>query len=309
MPLLFTSPNEIYFNYYIKYVLFLIYFFFLYCVFCKSKEGGELQKALNLYLALHVVIFFTQLLVYLSTGEYIEFNNYVREVPSETLYKTKALEGQLLNIRATGAFSEPSFYAMSVVPVIFYLFYKSRGLLISLSIFSVFLSLSVAAILICLFLLLIYLFKAKGRVLLKGVLVSSVVLSSGFLLNFYEERVLNSSDYDAIESRSYIFEEFRVRGDYLNSFGAGFFEVETEPFGVTGMDGAHTRDSSFPIYLFYTLGFFGCLFFIISIWSFIRLDSLLLLFPIFLFKFHFVSGAFWIALFIISVFSYENTND
>ena len=302
-PLLFTSPNEIYFNYYLKYMLYVIYFSLLIFLFRGGKLKFILHGSLNLFLFIHLTAFYIQVLVYLSFGEYVDFNNLVRDVGSDSLYLTKALEGYTLNIRGTGLFSEPSFYSMSILPIAYFMLYQEKSLLVILAFISAFLSLSIAAIIIAILLILIYLYKSKGGYLFKMLTVISIIFSSGFLLDFFDARVSNSSDYDAVGSRVAIFDEFSVRGDYLNSFGAGFFEEETKPFGVTNLYGAQTRDSSFLIYLFYVSGWVGTLYFIIVLALITKLSNIMIFAPLLLFKFHFVFGGFWLLLFLMVIYT------
>ncbi|HAS3169426.1 hypothetical protein [Vibrio cholerae] len=308
-PLLFSNPNVIHFNYYIKYCLLCLYLASLF--FLIRNYGYELfYPAVKISLMIHVAVFYFQLLYYFIFGEFVNFDQFIREDAAEVLYQTKALDEYLINIRATGLFSEPSFYSMVVTPLALFLLMSSKKdiVLIFISFLSTYLSLSVAAILISSFVLIIFMLSRQSNIYLRVFVIVSLLLSFGFFYEFIELRVLNESDYDAIGSRLLIVNEFFVRGWWLNTVGAGFFENENYPMGVTGLAGAHTRDSSFFIYLFYSSGWIGsCIFFSI-IFAFLKNRNIIFYAPILFYKFHFVFGTIWIIFAILYAEKYKEND-
>jgi hypothetical protein len=294
-PLLFTNPNELYFNYYIKYILIVTYFFLL--IFIIHINKALVIHSFVIFIVLHMFFFYSQLSYFLIFDTFLDFNNIVREVPSESLYLTKALnESSLIPIRATGLYSEPSFYAMAILPVSYYLLLNKRKYFAFAGFISAYLSLSIASIIISTICIAIYFFKEKGQLHLKGILIVIAIMISGYFYDFYDVRVSQNSDYDATESRSLIFQELSERGLWLNSIGAGLLLDENKPLGLLGLKGSNIRDSSFFVYLLFSVGWIGLiLFFGLILFMFGR-QSIIFVLPLLLLKFHLVTGTFWMVL-------------
>lgn len=290
--------HNFYLNYFIKFVFIQIYVALIYlCFRAEILRDTELRNACRILIYVQAAFFLGQLLYFVAVGQFLDLNNYVREVESESLYMTKALEGNLLGIRAVGLFSEPSFYAMVVLSPASVLLAMDRKLTFSVmvAIGTAVLSFSVAAILISALMIGVFLMTGRSSKWLKSIVVILALAVSPYVMDFYQLRVLEAVDYDAISSRQLVFEEFQRRKWDDNAFGTGFFWDETKQIGVTGLWGYHVRDSSFLVYLYFTSGFIGCLMFAALVAYTFRgcLVELLFFAPLLLFKFHILFGILW----------------
>ncbi|QLC74728.1 hypothetical protein LPB260_14195 [Pseudomonas sp. LPB0260] len=301
--------HDVYVNYYIKFFALSLYAL-LFCsiIKCRVISVADLIVSCNALVATHVTFFLVQLIVYQVFGFYINFDNYVRESASEALYLSRALEGMYISIRATGLFSEPSFYAMVVLPVSLFLILHQKKLTIitALGIVSVMAGLSIAALAVSFLALIIILAVVKGgRLYLIGIL-SLTLLASSFIFEVYKRRVVDSVDYDAVYSRQLVFKEFKVRGAVDNFLGSGFFWDERHPLGRNMLSGAHVRDSSFYVYAFFTSGAFGLVALLLGLLAFIYRNPKYgaALSIILLFKYHVLSGALWLVLILLFAFVY-----
>jgi hypothetical protein len=263
--------------------------------------------ACKFFIFAHSSFFAIQLLSYFITGELIDFNNFVREEEATTIYMSKALEDFIIPIRATGLFSEPSFYSMTVFPVTLLLALNQKKITmpILVGIITSLVSLSVAAFFIVsagVMLVLITSKKINTRFYIAAFF--AVLISAPSLYNFAMLRVVDSSDYDAISSRMVIFKEFEERGITNNLIGSGFFWDESKPIGKTRMKGYHTRDSSFYVYLFFTSGALGVLLFsALTILAFKRAPKYIAALLILLFfKYNILAGMFWLTIAIATIF-------
>lgn len=307
-----SLPNEIYVNYLVKFVMMSVYVF---CLAMLLKAGVVDKKkflkiALNVAL-LHCAFFWLQLGVYLLTGNFIDFDSYIRESASEVLFETRALEGMLINIRGTGLFSEPSFLAMAILPAALanMLYDRKITLAVIFVYITAFATLSVAAILVVSLCVLLGLFFSQRVWLWRIVFSLAVILIAPFLFSYYQERVVYSSDYDVIGSRTLIFQELSDRPVSKDVFGNGFFWDESNLRSINGLSGANIRDSSFYVYFYYaagimlSIGFLGFLVYYFRRNPRYMLGILVLL----LFKFHVMTGMLWMTflLFYIAV-NYES---
>lgn len=305
----FSVRHEVYFNFYIKFLFFTIYLLlFISAVRGKMITGEQVVFSCNIFISIHSACFLLQLAYYQAVGEYIDFDSYIRESASEALYKTKALEDLFISIRATGLFSEPSFYAMTVLPVtlLLTLHQKKLTLITLVGFLTVVASFSIAAIFISLLALTLVAVVIKSKKIYVLGVVAAIAIASPLLLTVYNKRVIESVDYDAIYSRQLIFNEFRVRDVADNIMGSGFFWDESSPVGKTMMQGYHTRDSSFYVYMFFTSGVFGLVFLCLVIALPLRgnMKYAAALALLFLFKFHVLSGALWLTVVLVVVFVY-----
>lgn len=305
--LLLSIQHEVHITTYIKFFLLSAYSLaVLVAIRNKYINKSQFIFACNAFICIHSAFFLLQFIYYHTTGHYLNFDSYIRESTSTALYQTKALSDLLITIRATGLFSEPAFYAMTVLPVsvLVSLHQKKLTLFTTLGFTTSVASLSVAAILVgALSLILLVLISRASKIYI--VLVIAFAIASFPLIStVYNKRIIEAVDYDAIYSRKIIFNEFSIRGLANNLVGSGFFWDESKPTGKTSLWGFHIRDSSFYVYTFYTTGLAGLLALLATL-SFIAkrnpkyaAATCILL----LFKFHVLSGSFWLTFILCAAF-------
>lgn len=286
--------HHAYFKYLIKPFFLLFYAYLILVTFIQATSDEVITFALKFLIIIHSIFFLTQLIGYQVTGTVFDFNNYVRSIESDSLYFSKALEGAYLGIRAGGLFSEPSFYAMTVVPasILLAMKYKTIAGVSLIGFVTSILSMSVAAwSVVGIFIFLFFCTGNEGWKIRLLVFVLLIV-ATPFAYEFFEKRVLLASDYDAIASRSAIFDEITLRSGWNNVFGSGFYWDDRFPQGLTKLWGYQIRDSSFYVYLFYGGGLVFTTIFILTIFLIARKNwsSLIYILPIFLFKFHILYG-------------------
>ncbi|PHR17388.1 MAG: hypothetical protein COA41_12280 [Sphingopyxis sp.] len=272
---------------------------------------NNIIKALKYYIYIHSAFFIAQLTLYPIFGEAINFDSYIRESESAIIVYSSALEIIGLPIRATGLFSEPSFYSMSILPFCLLLIAinKKPCLATSVGIITSLLSLSLASILVSSLAGIIFLLFTKRNSFTKVVMILCVVFFSPAVYKFIDARAFQNIDYDAVGSRTLVFDEFALRSNYQNIFGSGFFWDESTPIGVTGLKGYHTRDSSFYVYVFFSAGLIGLAGITIALAYTLRKNLLLLMFTacILLFKFSVLHAALWLFLCLAYISSKRST--
>ncbi len=260
--LLVSAPNEINALYAIKFTA-MIFYSWLLCtlIFSGILKNPMLCSAAKFFIYAHSLFFTLQLVFYMATGSFIDFNNMVREEESRVLWSSQALHGFIIPIRATGLFSEPSFYSMTVLPIALILAIHEKKISppVIIGFATCILSLSMAALIISLISILLIIALSKKSKILNAVIALIVITSSPALYGVFSNRIFESADYDAVASRIMIFEEFKQRGLVKNIFGSGFLWDEDKPIGATGLKGYHTRDSSFFINIIFSSGFIGLL--------------------------------------------------
>ncbi|MCB4358669.1 hypothetical protein [Quatrionicoccus australiensis] len=300
-----SARHGIYFNFLLKSFFIFVYSYVLYVFFSERIIKREsINNCLKFLIIAHSLFFAIQILYYLLFGDIVDFNNYVREVESDSLYFTKALEGAALDIRGGGLFSEPSFYSMTVVPasIILLVNEKKIGVISFLGFSTAALSFSIAALLVVGLVVLFYFFVFNTDYIKKIILIVCLVFAMPFFSDFYDKRVIMAYDYDAVSSRSAIFDEFYFRPFIDDLIGSGFYWDENYIQGVTGIWGFQIRDSSFYAYLYYCGGAIGFVLFFSILWFSMKREKVKILFllPVFLFKFHILYGV----LFVFVLFMY-----
>ena len=129
------------------------------------------------------------------------------------------------------------------------------------------------------------------------------------LYTVYDRRVNQSEDYNAVASRTLVFNEWAVRDSVSGMFGNGLFWDERNNVGKTHLRGYEVRDSSFYIYMIFSAGAVGATVFFGSLFALFkgrgRRRYLLYLLPILLFKYHFLHGMLWLTLLLFLVMSRE----
>jgi hypothetical protein len=303
-----SAFHDFYWNFFLKFIFIQIYVLIIFWMFdARVLNIRSMLRACEILIYVHAGFFLFQLLYFLLTRHFIDFDSYIRESASESLYETKALGGSLIPIRAVGLFSEPSFYSMTVIPAgaIVLLIRRCLSLACGLAIFTAVMSMSIAAILICAILAAIHVFVGKTSATVKIVILAIAVVISVPLYKVYDLRVNQSVDYDAVASRSLIFEEIKDRNLDQTVFGNGFFWDERNTVGKTHLRGFEVRDSSFYVYLLFTSGIVGVFMFIAgTILMFsgkAKRGYLLYLAPILLFKYHLIYGFLWLVLVLFVV--------
>ena len=195
--LLISVRHDIYLNFYIKFVLMAFYIWGLLILWnAKLLRIETIIDGIKVSVVLHASFFIFQLIYFQISGVFIDFNNYVREVSAESLYMTRALSDSGISIRATGLYSEPSFYGMAVLPPVFVLmlYEKRLSLPAVLGFGTAIASLSIASIGVALLGLVIYLFKVKGQYGRKVVLFLVLAFYLPSLYIVYDKRVVESID-------------------------------------------------------------------------------------------------------------------
>lgn len=302
----FSIFHDFYFNFYIKVCLINLYILGLgVLVSSQALNRFDVLIIIKYFIIIHSALFLIQFVMFQTTDYLIDFDSMIRTSPSEMLHLTKALDGSIVKLRATGLFSEPSFYSMTVVPFSALLLFIQKRVCYAVFVgfFTSFLSLSISSIGIIMLIVAFYLLMNRTSLKLKAFIVVITIVLYPFISDFYDSRINVGVDYDAVGSRTLILDEFLLRGYILNIFGAGFLWDETSSLGVTGLSGFHVRDSSFYAYLLFCSGLLGFTLFNISLYFLFRKrkELLILFLLVLLFKYHFVSGIF---LLIFSTYLY-----
>ncbi|KHL13486.1 hypothetical protein [Burkholderia sp. BCCCDS04] len=303
-----SAFGDFYVNFYIKFLLIQTYIALSYWMFA----GGVLTRhaldtACRTLIYVHAAFFTFQLVYYLATGNFIDFDSYIRESDSEALYATKALSDSLISIRALGLYSEPSFYAMTVVPSAVILLLSQRRITLApvVGFATALLSFSVASMAVCAALCGLHFLAGRGRLRTRIAVIVVALACVPWLYSVYDQRVNQSVDYDAVGSRTLVLTELTERDAVAGVFGGGLFWDERNNVGKTHLRGYQVRDSSFYIYLVFAAGaggfaaFFGTLFALFRRKG--RRKYLLYLLPILLFKYHVLYGMLWLTLLLFVV--------
>lgn len=290
------------------FVLYLL--FFLVLTYSDILSGAQLDKAIKIYLAISIVSVTTQLFSYLLFGHYIKFNEAIRDSAAHSAYSSKELVGFFMPIRVTGFFSEPSFYAMSVLPGILYLALrnKTRSITFYSASTTVYLSLSVAAFIVMTLFLLTTLLASGGSKTRK---IGTIIFVSVFTIaasGFIYERTFNSTTYNPIEYRMSILDEFKNRDGLYNIIGAGYFLDESgSTNGVTGLSAAGVRDSGVYASTLYSGGVIGLM--LLMAWIMLLSETkkqFVLIAVVMLMKYSILSSAFWMIVILVCSAKYVN---
>ncbi len=223
-----ASVESFYNNLLFSFILYVI-IFSLYRV-CSKKAGiSDLKFAVSAVLAIHIVLFFTQMIIVYLTDYYIDFIHPITGESSR--YINYILGGELsgkLNYRATGLYVEPSTYASAITCIIMAgISLNVKKSLIYISTITILLNFSTIGVLLfigIMFALFFNRIKIKYAVFLflLALLLSSV--NYDFIFKFindliYKFDVTSGSRYNLI---SMIY--FDKHG-LVNIFGAGYFNI------------------------------------------------------------------------------------
>lgn len=275
----------------------------------KIFTKDDLVYCFKVVVLVNSACFLAQFSVYELTGYLIDFNAFIREKEAHTIYGSRSLEDFIIGIRATGLYSEPSFYAMSVFPtaITISLYEKRMGKTLIVALITCLLSLSIAAIAIVLLSLLVYYKVTKSNRFLMLIILTCLLITLPFLYEFIISRLYDNADYDAIGLRLAILDEFDARTLANDIFGSGYFWDENKPIGNIGLTGARIRDSSFYVYTYFSGGVMGLLILLLSIlfllpknWKikYVFCTSLL-------FKLGVLVSAFWFFIGVILILNFE----
>ncbi|RQU92015.1 hypothetical protein DF133_09715 [Burkholderia cenocepacia] len=303
-----SAFGDFYVNFYVKFMLIQTYIALCYWMFAGGVLTRDtLDTACRMLIYVHAAFFTFQLVYYLGTGTFIDFDSYVREADSEALYATKALTDSLISIRALGLYSEPSFYAMTVVPsaVVLLLSQRRMTLAPAVGFATALLSFSVASMAVCAALCGLHVLIGRGRLRTRIAVVVVALACVPWLYSVYDQRVNQSVDYDAVGSRTLVLTELTERDVVAGAFGGGLFWDERNNVGKTHLRGYQVRDSSFYIYLVFAGGVAGFIVFFGTLVVLFRRKGrrkyLLYLLPILLFKYHVLYGMLWLTILLFVV--------
>lgn len=296
--------DEIRYLYFIKLVLLYPYFFIVSNLILLNRiNAKELDSCVQVYVVVHAITFSIQLIGYSFFDYYVDFNNMIRDEVVNTAFMSRDMKDMFIAIRATGFFSEPSFYAMTIFPEILYLFYRrKRRLIFFVGLLTVILSFSAAAFVVLILWLSVQIIFEKGFNLTKVFIIfimCCVVFTMGA---FFIKRTTDSSDYDALSARLRIISEIEKRSTLSNIFGDGFFLNEFEGNGVTGITAAGIRDSGTLLSTFYSVGLLGLVSILYLIYLTIRSFKFFIIFMIvMLFKYNILLSSFWVFLILFII--------
>ncbi|MEY0429510.1 hypothetical protein AB7V88_06865 [Providencia rettgeri] len=306
------TSEKIQLIYFLKFLLLFPYFFiFSNYVMIGRITLSYLDSIVKIYILLHATIFSVQLILYLVFGYYLDLNDLIREKDSNTAYLSKDMADMLIPIRATGMYSEPSFYAMAIFPALVYLY--NRNIYLKYFLFGLatyLLSFSAAAFVVLFLWLTVQLFFQKGY--LKSKITISVLLISAILVmgQFFITRAFESSDYDSVNSRMRIVNELNERSNLRNIFGSGYFLNELEGNGKTNITAAGIRDSGMHLSIFYSGGLIGFFLFLSLLLIFTKNIKITILILIsLLFKYGILLTSFWILLILLLVTIHNPNQD
>ncbi|WP_186037246.1 hypothetical protein [Burkholderia gladioli] len=308
-----SAFGDFYVNFFIKFVLIQAYIALSYWMFAAGAlTRSSLDTACRALIYIHAAFFTFQLVYYLATGSFIDFDSYVREADSEALYATKALSDSLISIRALGLYSEPSFYAMTVVPGAVLLLLSQRRITLApiVGFATALLSFSVASMAVCAALCGLHMLAGRGRLRTRLAVLAVALACVPWLYSVYDQRVNQSVDYDSVGSRTLVLTELTERDAIANVFGGGLFWDERNNVGKTHLRGYQVRDSSFYIYLVFASGVLGCVVFFGTLLALFRRKGrrkyLLYLLPILLFKYHVLYGMLWLTILLFLVLAEQS---
>lgn len=307
----FSVRGDIHPPYLLKY-LGISSMFWAFLAYAPSIGTAQIARATRQFIFMHAAFFSAQLGYHAVTGELLDFNNFVREEYALTISTSRSLDGLGIGIRASGLFSEPSFYSMSVFPITMLLCLHERRLsfAVAAGTLTSFLSLSVAGMAITAAGTLLFLIFCRGQHFIKLALIGIMIALLPLSMTVYERRVVDSVDYDAVASRLLVIEHMKSQPLMNTLLGNGMLWNENEPIGWTGLSGYHVRDSSFYVYLLFTTGVAGLAFFILAMATVLRRHPRLLTATLvaLLFKYGVLVSSLWMLLALTIVYGSERSN-
>lgn len=224
-------------------------------------QQAQVDRALHSFLLIHVSFFFTQSFTYLLSGYYIDPLSWFTDEPSRYLTDYRTMSIALFSIRPTGLFSEPSNYAVHILPIalLYYIQDGRRSFLIAAALSSVVLTFSswafpAAAVSSVLFI------NGRGKnLLLVGMLAAFLATFSGwFFTRTFEAQYVSGST--AAELRWEFAED--VLGKVIGLWpGLGIGVRDVANLGDLTLN-----DSSVPVYFFHVFGAYALALMIAFFW-------------------------------------------
>lgn len=307
----FVTVINLNFYVYYFYVIFFVLWSALFYSCVKRLGSRHLVLVCDLYLSFHVAPFYAQIVAYYIFGYYIDFYGFLPGADGVSAYLAKELSGTFIRLRAGGFFTEPSFFAMSLLPFFVVKSYLGglKGGVFWLSVVALFINFSIASILVSsIVILFIYLHKfycSSGvfKNFCLYVFMAAMVYLVGY--DFVYERLFSGETYDPIGYRFGVLNELALRDDVYDFFGAGFFLDEEGRNGYLGLTPAQIRDSGFFVSLLYFSGFFGMLVFLMFFVYIGRARGFLvaIFFATLCMKYSLLNPSFWISCCLFSVVS------
>lgn len=297
-------------NNHFLFMHFYIFYSIFFIIYAKITllSNDYIYDSVKYYSIVHSVFAITQLISYGFLDYYPDFFSILTSGAGQSAYSVRQLDSAFLPIRITGVFSEPSFFAMAIIPSIAYfaLTENTKKPIYYFTVAMACLSLSTAALVaVTLLVLNAALFKKeKVKILPIFTIIIIVALCSWYAI----DRLTDKSEYRPLEYRLQILQEFKERTPSSNIFGDGFFlDEHNSTNGVTNLSAAGVRDSGFFAYVFFAGGLIGSTL-LITIICFLAgtFRKFLIISSALLMKFSILSPLFWIM--VVFVIMTRNTN-
>ena len=228
----------------IAYVMGILSFIVFHKLY--SNSYNHIIKIVKLVLSMHVLFYFTQVLLYFLFSFHLDLIVLFSGEPQ------RIFGGYLLGkemIRMSGLFVEPGTYSATILPLMYlhYITTKRVDILFSASVVTIILTFSASAyVVLSVFLLFVFFSSNKAKAIPLFVLV--LIFAGVIGKEYVTERFLDQQDSSLISKLNAI-QEF-VEYDMVRiSTGSGL--------GVIDCNGCIINDQSIFFYVFFTFGFIG----------------------------------------------------
>jgi hypothetical protein len=228
----------------IAYVMGILSFIVFHKLY--SNSYNHIIKIVKLVLSMHVLFYFTQVLLYFLFSFHLDLIVLFSGEPQ------RIFGGYLLGkemIRMSGLFVEPGTYSATILPLMYlhYITTKRVDILFSASVVTIILTFSASAyVVLSVFLLFVFFSSNKAKAIPLFVLV--LIFAGVIGKEYVTERFLDRQDSSLISKLNTI-QEF-VEYDMVRiSTGSGL--------GVIDCNGCIINDQSIFFYVFFTFGFIG----------------------------------------------------
>ncbi|MBW7470447.1 hypothetical protein [Marinobacter sp. F4218] len=272
-----------------------------------SKERRSVFRLLKPLLTFHVSVFYLQFFTYFLSGYYIDFLTPFTGDTSRYLSFDSSLGG-VGSFRPTGFFAEPSNYFMCVLALLSLILvhegFEKNKKLFTVSLLSMYLSFSTAAVIIATLFLGYYLYvqRLKIRTYIGIAFVSMII----FIFNASTIETLYQSQVDKADrssaSRFKLIELVLERENPINIiFGGGIFLVDSKIYDSAtskdfGSKAAAINDSGLIVFMWIQFGYMGFFIFLyfcmkereagrhrLSLFLLLSLTKISLFYPLFIF--------------------------
>ena len=239
----------------------------------QTKERSNIFILLKPILIIHVGTFYLQFIVFLISGNYLDFLEPFTGEESRYLSFDSSLSG-IGSFRPTGFFSEPSTYFICVLAllslILIHQSFQKNKILFFITLLSMYLSFSTAAVIIATLFIVYLLYIHKKNLKLYIVVIFMAVLLSIFNMSkldtLYQSQV-NKADTTS-EIRFALIDLASKRNDTDAIFGLGLFAVDSDIYTAavsgTGVrrEAASLNDSGLVIFLWVSFGYMGFVLFL-----------------------------------------------